>query len=82
MTDVANIPEGVSSPSVEASEDGRFRLVMDADFYNLLVAAEVGRPVGYAEVREDMRRDYPDYYEADAARKRAVAFVAGSGVGG
>lgn len=69
-------PEGVPSPSVEASEDGRYRMVMAADFYELLVAAEVGHPVGYAAVREDMRRDYPDFWAADAARKRAVAFVA------
>ena len=66
-------------PSVEPGQqgpDGRFRVVMTARFHDRLIAAEDSRPGDYAEVRDLLKRDYPDHAGADQAR-RAAAVLAG-----
>ena len=71
----AIIRAGDHHPNVEAGEDGRYRVVMTATFHDRLTAAITANPGVGETIRQELKRDYPDYWGADVARNRAADFA-------
>ena len=62
-------------PSIEGGTDGRNRIVMTATFHARLTAAITANPAEGEPIRQSLKRDYPTYWGADAARRRAADFA-------
>ena len=68
------IPAG-DYPNIEGGADGRNRIVMTETFHARLTAAITANPSVGEPIRQSLKRDYPDYWGADAARRRAADFA-------